>query len=47
LGQKDVEIPYSDLKIAMRNGKNWLEVYRTKDELQNAPAFNMKTSSNQ
>jgi sporulation protein YlmC with PRC-barrel domain len=47
LGQKDVEIPYSDLKIATRNGKNWLEVDRTKDELQNAPAFNMKTSSNQ
>ncbi len=46
MGQKDVEIPFSDLTMVTRNGKNWLEVDRSEDELQNAPAYNMKTSSN-
>jgi sporulation protein YlmC with PRC-barrel domain len=46
MGQKDVEIPYSDLIMVTRNGKNWVEIDRSKDQLQNAPAFNMKTSSN-
>jgi sporulation protein YlmC with PRC-barrel domain len=46
LGQKDVEIPYSDITMVSRNGRNWLEVDRIKDQLQSAPAFNMKTTSN-
>jgi sporulation protein YlmC with PRC-barrel domain len=39
VGQKDVEIPFSDLKMMTRNGKNWLALDRTKDQLQSAPTF--------
>jgi sporulation protein YlmC with PRC-barrel domain len=46
MGQKDVEIPFTDLTMVSRNGKNWLEVDRSKDQLLSAPAFNMKTSRN-
>jgi hypothetical protein len=42
VGQKDVAIPFSDLKISMRNGKDWLVLNRTKDELKAAPAFDKK-----
>ncbi len=43
VGQKDVEIPFSDLKMMTRNGKNWLALDRTKEQLQSAPTFD-KTS---
>ena len=43
VGQKDVEIPFGDLKMMTRNGKNWLALDRTKDQLQSAPTFD-KTS---
>ncbi len=39
VGQKDVEVPFTDLKMMTRNGKNWLALDRTKDQLQNAPTF--------
>jgi sporulation protein YlmC with PRC-barrel domain len=39
VGQKDVEIPFTDLKMMTRNGKNWLALDRTKDQLQSAPTF--------
>jgi sporulation protein YlmC with PRC-barrel domain len=39
VGQKDVEIPFTDLRMMTRNGKNWLALDRTKDQLQNAPTF--------
>ena len=39
VGQKDVEIPFTDLKMMTRNNKNWLALDRTKDQLQNAPTF--------
>jgi sporulation protein YlmC with PRC-barrel domain len=39
VGQKDVEIPFADLKMMTRNGKNWLALDRTKDQLQSAPTF--------
>jgi len=39
VGQKDVEIPFTDLRMMTRNGKNWLALDRTKDQLQNAATY--------
>jgi len=39
VGQKDVEVPFTDLKMMTRNGKNWLALDRTKDQLQSAPTY--------
>ena len=39
VGQKDVAIPFSDLKIGMENGKHALMLNRTKDQLKSAPAY--------
>jgi sporulation protein YlmC with PRC-barrel domain len=40
INQKDVVIPFKELKAATRDGKDWLVLNRTKDELMTAPAFN-------
>jgi sporulation protein YlmC with PRC-barrel domain len=40
VGQKDVVIPFKELQISTRDGKNWLVLNRTKDELKTAPAYN-------
>jgi sporulation protein YlmC with PRC-barrel domain len=40
VNQKDVVIPFKELKAATRDGKDWLVLNRTKDELMTAPAFN-------
>jgi sporulation protein YlmC with PRC-barrel domain len=45
VGQKDVEIPFKDLKITMRDGKDWLTLNRTKDELKSAPAYDKKAEN--
>ena len=39
VGQKDVMIPFTDLKVSTRDGKDWLTLNRTKDELKMLPAF--------
>ena len=39
VGQKDVVIPFKELKVSTRNGKDWLVLDRTKDELKMAPAY--------
>ena len=39
VGQKDVVIPFKELQVSMRDGKNWLVLNRTKDELKMAPAY--------
>jgi sporulation protein YlmC with PRC-barrel domain len=39
VGQKDVAIPFKDLKISSRNGKEWLALNRTKEELRSMPAY--------
>ena len=39
-GQKDVVIPFKELKVSTRDGKDWLVLNRTKDELKLAPAYN-------
>ena len=38
VGQKDVVIPFKELKVSTRDGKDWLVLNRTKDELKLAPA---------
>ena len=39
-GQKEVVIPFKELKVSTRDGKYWLVLNRTKDELKLAPAYN-------
>ena len=40
VGQKDIVIPFKELKVSTRDGKDWLVLNRTKDELKLAPAYN-------
>ena len=40
VGQKDVAMPFKELKVSTRDGKDWLVLNRTKDELKMARAFN-------
>jgi hypothetical protein len=42
VGEKDVAIPFNEIKVMTRNGKNWLELDRSKDQLQAAPAYDTK-----
>ena len=46
VGQKDVAIPFKELKVSTREGKDWLVLNRTKDELKIAPAFDKKAETN-
>lgn len=46
VGQKDVMIPFKDLMISTRNGKDWLTLNRTKDELKMLPTFDKKAEAN-
>ncbi len=39
IGQKDVAVPFKDLKVAQRDGKEELTLDRTKDQLKDAPAY--------
>jgi sporulation protein YlmC with PRC-barrel domain len=43
-GQKDVAVPFKDLKVVSRDGKDWLVLDKTKEELKAAPAYEKKTS---
>jgi len=40
VAQKDVVIPFKELKVSTRDGKDWLVLNRTKGELMMAPAYN-------
>ena len=40
VAKKDVVIPFKELKVSTRDGKDWLVLNRTKDELKVAPAYN-------
>ncbi|HEY1735229.1 MAG TPA: PRC-barrel domain-containing protein [Methylovirgula sp.] len=40
VGSKDVAIPFTDLKVANESGKDQLKVDRSKDQLNQAPAWN-------
>ena len=45
VGKKDVAVPFKSLKVASRDGKNWLVLNQTKDELKAAPAWDKTTNS--
>ena len=45
VGKKDVAVPFKDLKVASRDGKDWLVLNQTKDKLKMAPAYDKKTNS--
>jgi sporulation protein YlmC with PRC-barrel domain len=44
-GKKDVAVPFKDLKVVSRDGKDWLVLNQTKEELKAAPAYDKKTNS--
>jgi sporulation protein YlmC with PRC-barrel domain len=46
VGQKDVAIPFKELKVSTRDGKDWLVLNRTKDELKTMPAYDKKAETN-
>jgi sporulation protein YlmC with PRC-barrel domain len=41
-GKKEVAIPFQDLKVSSREGKDWIVLDKSKNELMNAPAFEKK-----
>lgn len=43
IGEKDVAVPFTDLKMKSRDGKNWFELARTKDQLKTAAPFDTKS----
>lgn len=44
-GEKEVAVPFSDLKVASKDGKSWLVLDRTKQELEKAPAYDKKAKA--
>jgi sporulation protein YlmC with PRC-barrel domain len=44
-GKKEVAVPFKDLKVTSRDGKDWLVLNQTKEELKTAPAYDKKTNS--
>ena len=44
MGEKNVAIPFADLKTVNRNGRIWFAISATKEELKAAPAFAMRTT---
>jgi sporulation protein YlmC with PRC-barrel domain len=45
-GQKEVAVPLNELKMTSRDGKEWLILNRTKDDLKSAPAYDKKSETN-
>ena len=45
VGKKDVAVPFKSLKVESRDGKDWLVLNQTKEELKTAPAYDKKTNS--
>ncbi|HLH11415.1 MAG TPA: PRC-barrel domain-containing protein [Methylovirgula sp.] len=45
VGQKDVAIPFTDLKVASNDKGTYFVLNKTKDDLKNAPAFDKSTQS--
>lgn len=46
IGEKNVGVPFRDIKISIRDGNEWLVLERSKDELKAAPAFNASGEKN-
>jgi sporulation protein YlmC with PRC-barrel domain len=45
IGEKNVGVPFADVKISMRDGNEWLVLDRSKDDLKAAPAFSLASGS--
>jgi PRC-barrel domain len=45
VGKKDVAVPFKDLKVASRDGKDWLVLNQSKEDLKAAPAYDKKINS--
>jgi sporulation protein YlmC with PRC-barrel domain len=45
-GQKEVAVTFKELKITARNGKEWIVLDRTKDDLKIAPGYDKKSEVN-
>jgi len=45
VGQKDVLVPFKQLKVSSRDNKDWLVLNQTKDDLMRAPAYDRKTAN--
>lgn len=45
-GEKDVAIPFKELKVSTGDGKDWLVLNRTKGELQMAPTYDKGVKKN-
>jgi sporulation protein YlmC with PRC-barrel domain len=45
VGEKDIAVPFSDLKVTSRDGKSWLVLDRTKQDLEKSPAYDKKMNS--
>src|ERR1700737_3618249 len=43
-GKKDVAVPFKDLKVVSRDGKDWLVLDKSKEDLKAAPAYDKKTN---
>jgi sporulation protein YlmC with PRC-barrel domain len=39
IGEKNVAVPFTDLKVASKDGKSWLVLERSKQDLEKAPAY--------
>ncbi|MGH6936970.1 MAG: PRC-barrel domain-containing protein [Methylocella sp.] len=44
-GKKDVAVPFKELKVVSRDGKDWLVLNQTKEDLKNAPAYDKHVNS--
>lgn len=47
IGEKNVAVPFQDVKISMRDNNEWLVLDRSKDDLRAAPAFGVASGPNQ
>ena len=45
VGKKDVAVPFKDLKVVSRDGKDWLVLDKSKEDLKVAPAYDKKTDN--
>ena len=47
IGEKNVGVPFADIKISMRENNEWLVLDRSRDDLRAAPAFGSVSSPSQ
>jgi hypothetical protein len=43
-GKKKVAVPFKDLKVMSRDGKDWPVLNQSKEDLKAAPAYDKKTN---